>query len=185
MKIEKGQVGYIQQQKKINFLWLLAFIAIGLVIFFVGYLWTHTRANVFTVLAVLMVLPAAKRVISLVVFMPRKSVERERYERIKEKAGDGILVSEYVFTSTEKIVHLDFLLIRNRHVLGVTAPSIQDRDYMFQYLKDNVHRIVPECEVKVFDNDEKLLDYMERHEDTDSQKEQAEKIWNHLRTLAV
>ena len=74
--IDKGEFGYIRNQKKINLIWLAAFILIGVAIFICGYLLTKTRANIFTVIAVLMVLPAAKRVVALVVMMPRRGVER-------------------------------------------------------------------------------------------------------------
>ena len=58
MKVEKCQVGYISHQKKTDWIWLAAFVFIGIAIFLTGYFWTHTRANVFTVVAVLMVGPA-------------------------------------------------------------------------------------------------------------------------------
>ena len=185
MRIEKCQVGYIKQEKKVNWLWLLAFIVIALAVFIAGYLWTHTRANVFTVLSVLMVLPAAKRVVGLVVFLPRKGVDRARYEFIHSKAKEGILLAEYVFTSTEKIMHLDFVLIWKGKTLAVVAPSIQDKNYMIHYLEENVHRIAKEYEVKVFEKDEELLDFLEKNSGGDLTVESDEKVAAHLRTLAV
>jgi hypothetical protein len=185
MKIEKCHVGYIRYQKKIDWLWLLACIVVAIGIFLVGYLWMHTRANVFTVLAVLMVLPAAKRIVSLVVFLPRKGVAKERYDEIQEKAGEGTLFAEYVFTSTEKIMHLDFLLIKNGNVLGVMAPSYQDAEYMINYLEENVHRIAPDYHVKVFDRDEKLLNQLDKLTTIPGAPEKEEKLAAHLRSLAV
>ena len=61
MKIEKGEWGYLNRQKKMNLLCLAGFVLAGVAIFLVGYLWTHTRANIFTVLAILMVLPVRLR----------------------------------------------------------------------------------------------------------------------------
>ena len=44
--IDKGEFGYIRNQKKINLIWLAAFILIGVAIFICGYLLTKTRANI-------------------------------------------------------------------------------------------------------------------------------------------
>ncbi len=185
MKVEKCQVGYISHQKKTDWIWLAAFVFIGIAIFLTGYFWTHTRANVFTVVAVLMVLPAARRIVSLIVFLPRKGVAAERRDRILEKAGEGTLFSEYVFTSTEKIMHLDFLLIIKGNVLAVTAPSPQDVEYMRKYVEDNVHRIAPEYHVKIFESDERLLKYLEKLASRQGAGTRDEKLIAHMRSLAV
>ncbi len=183
--IDKGEFGYIRNQKKINLIWLAAFILIGVAIFICGYLLTKTRANIFTVIAVLMVLPAAKRVVALVVMMPRRGVERERYERMSQAAGEGILFTDYVFTSTEKIMHLDFLLIRNGNVLGVTAPSRQDVEYMKKYLADSVHKAAPDFHITVFDTDGQMIRHLDKLAQTEADPERTEKVREYLRSLAV
>lgn len=168
MKIEKCEPGYISHNKKINILWLIGFVLIAIGIFLIGYLWMHTRANIFTVLAVLMVLPAAKRVVALVVMMPRKEIDRKRYDEMKDLAGDSVLFTDYVFTSTEKIMHLDFLLIRAGHVLAVPAKSVQDIEYMKKYLTDSVHKIVPDYPVEVFDRDEEMQEALKALEQSET-----------------
>lgn len=183
--VDKCEFGYIRNQKKINMIWLLVFVLIGVAIFICGYLLTKTRANIFTVIAVLMVLPAAKRVVALVVMMPRKGVERERYEKVSQAVREGILFTDYVFTSTEKIMHLDFLLIKNGNVLGVLAPFRQDVEYMKKYLTDSVHKAAPEFHIKVFENDEKLIQYLDKLTQTEADPERTEKVREYLHSLAV
>lgn len=162
MRVEKGEQGYIRSRKRWDLLWLFVFVLIGIAIFFAGYFITKTRANIFTVLAVLMVLPGAKRIVALFVMIPRKSVEKERYEIVKAATGEGTLYTDYVFTSTEKIMHLDFLLVKNGNVLGVVASSKQDVTYMKKYLTDSVHKISTHFHVKIFDNDEAFLKQVDR-----------------------
>ena len=183
--VDKCEFGYIRNQKKINMIWLLVFVLIGVAIFICGYLLTKTRANIFTVIAVLMVLPAAKRVVALVVMMPRKGVERERYDKVSQAAREGILFTDYVFTSTEKIMHLDFLLIQNENVLGVMAPFRQDVEYMKKYLADSVHKAAPEFHIKVFESDERLIQYLDKLTQTEADPERTEKVREYLHSLAV
>ena len=77
----KCQFGYINKQKKFQFAMLMLYVLIGVGLFLIGLAVHKTRANLFTVLGILMVLPAAKRVIALVLMVPRKSVEKERLDR--------------------------------------------------------------------------------------------------------
>ena len=171
MKVEKGNPGYIRSRKKLDLICLLLFVVLGIAIFLSGYYITRTRANIFTVLAVLMVLPGAKRAVALFVMLPRRSVDRERYEKIKNEVGDGTLYCEYVFTSTEKIMHLDFLLVKNGNVLGVIAPSRQDIDYLKKYLPESVNKISDHYHVKLFDNDEEFLGQVKRLSQTEADEE--------------
>lgn len=184
-RIDKCCPGYIRNQKKVSFLWLFLFAAIGVAIFLTGYLLTHTRANIFTVAAVLVVLPAAKRIVNLVVMLPRSSVERERYDKMKVAVGDAVLYTDYVFTSTEKIMHMDFVVIKNGNVLGVTAPSKQDTGYMDKYVSDSIHKLAPEFKVRLFDTDEKLIKYLSDMAETETPPEREKKVAEYLHSLAV
>ncbi len=185
MIVDKCNPGYIANRKKISLLWLLGYLVVAVGIFLIGYFWTHTRANVLTVLAVLMVLPAAKRVVNLVVMIPRKSVSAERFEAVQAEVGEGILFTDYVFTSTEKIMHLDFVVIKNGNVLAVTAPSRQDVEYMKKYLEDCVHKAAPSYHVRVFDTDQELVKQLSRMSQVEGEKESEEKVVEFLRSLAV
>ncbi len=183
--IDKCRPGYIANQKKVSVLWLLFFAAIGVGIFLIGYFLTHTRANVFTVVAVLMVLPAAKRMVGLIVMMPRKSVEKERFDKMKEAVGEAVLYTDYVFTSTEKIMHLDFVVIKNGNVLGVIAPSKQDVSYLKKYFPDSIHKLAPDFKVQLFDMDEQLIKYLSKMKAEEPELAREEKIVEYLHSIAV
>lgn len=175
---------------------LLVFIAIGAVLFLAGFLITKTRANIFTVLAILMVLPAAKRVIALVVMLPRRSVERERYDRMKSSLPPNhVLLTDYVFTSTDHVMSLDFVIIGGQTVTGVcpgghasdTAAGKREREYMAYYLVKVVQEAAPEYRVQLLETDEQ---YFERYAkkggkeepETDEERDEVVKC---LKILAV
>lgn len=185
MKSEKGNLGYIKSRKKIDFLWLLAFIVLGVGIFLAGYFLTHVRANIFTVLSVLMVLPAAKRIVALIVLLPRKGVSRERYERIEPLIENGTLYVDYVFTSTDKIMQLDFLLVKNGNVLGVLANSKQDIDYMKKYMMDCVKKAAPGFHVQLFESDEKLISHVQHLTKTEADEGKEKALLEYLYSLAM
>lgn len=185
MKTKKGEYGYIAGQKKKNLMVLLVLIVIAIGIFLTGYFLHKTRANIFTVMAVLMVLPGAKRVVALVVMVPKKSLEKSRYDKVKELAGDSTLFVDYVFSSTEKIMHLDYVLIRNGNVLGVVAKSKQDVEYMKKYITDCVQKTVSSFHVKIVDTDEQFEKQLEKLTQVEVSPEQEEKVVDLIRGLGV
>ena len=103
MMYEKCTLGYLTKRKKAEILWIVFFVVLGVAIFLTGYLWSGVRANIFTVMAVLLVLPAAKHLVALIAMFRKKGVTKERYDKVKTAAGQAVLYTDYVFTSTEKM----------------------------------------------------------------------------------
>lgn len=159
----KCEPGYIQRQKRFQAVMLLVFIAIGIGLFLIGFVATKTRANVFTVLAILMVLPGAKRVIALVVMAPRRSVEQKRYDRMREALSpDAVLLTDYVFTSSEKIMNLDFVIVEGREVIGIRSVNERKRtretgEYMKDYLEKGIAGVADGYRVNILDSDESFF----------------------------
>ena len=185
MRVEKGAEGYIGKRKKVDAICLLFYIVLGIIIFLSGYFITKTRANIFTVLAVLMVLPGAKRMVALCVMLPRKSVSHERCEKIRAIADGGTLYVDYVFTSTEKIMHLDFLLVKNGNVLGVLASSKQDEDYIKKYLTGGVHKISSHYHVSLFSEDDEFVRQIRHLSQKEADKDKEKEVLEYLYSLIV
>ena len=76
--LEKGSFEYIKKKKKRKIIMVVAIIVIAAAIFGIGLLLNKmSRANIFTVLAILCVLPWAKQLVALIVLFPYHSVSRE------------------------------------------------------------------------------------------------------------
>lgn len=192
----KCEPDYIRKQKIFQSCMLFAFIAAAVGLFLIGFLITKTRANIFTVLAILMVLPAAKRVIALVVMLPRRSVERERYDRMKSTIlPDEVILTDYVFTSVDKVMSLDFVIIGGQTVTGVcpgghavdSATGKKEREYMVDYLSKMVQGAAPEYRIQLVETDEQFYErYAEiggkENSGTDEERDEVIKC---LKILAV
>lgn len=197
----KCEPGYIHRQKRFQTIMLLVFIAVGIGLFLIGYLATGTRANVFTVLAILMVLPGAKRVIALVVMLPRQSVVQERYDRMRKTLPpDAVLLTDYVFTSSEKIMNLDFVIIKDHDVIGIQSSYGNSRsrtngmkDYMKNYLQKGIAGVAEGYRVKLYDSDESFYKkYTEAGSGTGAEQtaeeeieQTVEEVVKYLKILAV
>lgn len=192
IKGRKCEFGYIQKQKTFQSLMLLLFVAVGVGLFLAGLLITGTRANIFTVLGILMVLPAAKRIIALVVMVPRRSVDKDRYDQMRETVSEeGVLYTDYVFTSPDKIMSFDFLIIQNQNVMGVLSEKKQEQAYILDYLQKGVDSQVSGYHVKLFSSDEEFYKFYRRMAGEDSQERDEEsvakqdKVSEYLKVLAV
>lgn len=147
---EKCTLGYLTKRKKAEILWIVFFVVLGVAIFLTGYLWSGVRANIFTVMAVLLVLPAAKHLVALIAMFRKKGVTKERYDKVKTAAGQAVLYTDYVFTIVGKNYAFRLLLVKNGNVLGVIAKS-QTGCAVFETIfdgcceKDGTRRIMCAC----------------------------------------
>lgn len=125
MKIERGDFGYIQARKRKALLGTILMAVIGVAIFVTGLLLNKmSNRNVFTIIAVLFVLPGAKFLVAYIVTFPYQSVSRERYDKVKSALTENMtLYTDLVITSSEKVMHLDFIAVGNGQVIGLVGPK--------------------------------------------------------------
>lgn len=193
LKGTKCGYGYIHKQKIFQSLMLLLFIGIGVGLFLIGLAVTGTRANIFTVLGILMVLPGAKRVIAIVVLLPYKSVEQERLDAVKQQLSpEAVLLTDYVFTSTDKVMHLDFVIIDRENVIGILDSKKKNRDYMQEYLQKGVTTAASSYKVKLCDSEKEFQNFYDRvlagkkqNGISDDGQKRQEAVISYLKILAV
>ena len=163
-ELERGSFEYIKKKKKKHMSAMLLQILAGVIIFVIGLLLNkYDKVNICTVVAILMVLPAAKHLVEFIVMFPYKSVTRERYD---------------------KVMDLDFVIITDNQVLGLIGKKDQDAGYIEKYLKDSLkNNGLEEFTVKIFEDEDKFIKCIpERsYESTKLQEE----CFLYVRTLVV
>lgn len=148
LKKEKGQYGYLNYKKIYQLIMTLIFLIIVLAVMAGGYLYYKTLSNVFTVLAIVIVIPAAKYGVGYIVLIPYKEPEKDRYEELESK--DYILLSELVITSEEKIMNLDFAAIKDKRAYCFISHKKTDIRYTEKYLKKILNSEFDGVAVKLF-----------------------------------
>lgn len=136
-KLEKGVYGYLKSKKKDALVHTIFMVLIGIAIFIVGLLLNKMEtANIFTVFAFLMVLPAAKSFVSVIVLFPYKSITIETKQRLENYAGEqDIVLYDVVFTSSEKVMHLDCIYITGHQIIGYTSRKKDNVKIIQEYFK--------------------------------------------------
>lgn len=141
-KLKKGEHNYINYKKKYSLVKAFVFLLIGLLIFVIGlFLNKFEVRNIFSVIAITMIIPIANSVVNYIVFFRFRSVEKELYECIIAlKKENDIFYTDVVFTSPEKIMFLAFLAVAGNEVIGFLDDKKGDAKYIKNYLQDNIKK---------------------------------------------
>lgn len=201
-RAEKGEFGYISSEKKKYLTKIIVYILIAAGIFLTGLLLNKfSKANIFTVLAILMVLPWARAVVGYVVLIPYKSVSRERYEKVRAAISEKQkLYTDMVITSPETSMELDFLVKGDGAVIALMgkvnkgfATSLvmgkdgQDINYVSNYLTKGCRNWAPNCRVKVYESsmEEKFIRSIKEMEERETDPKEEEELTAFLHSIIV
>ena len=159
-KKAKGEWGYIDYQRiRVMLITLVLYVcAVGL--YLLGYLSLHTNKSIWSVLAILAVLPASKSMVNLIMFLRFRSLDRAVYDEFNKAAGDAPALYEAPYTTYEKTYFVDALMCRNNTVtvcyLGKPSrKSSHDKD--LKALSDHLATVLKndgfnDCTIKIYDS---------------------------------
>ena len=187
MKISKGDRGYIEAKKKRSILLTLLMALLGIVVFLVGFFLNEmSNRNIFTVAAILFVLPGAKFLVGFIVVFPYRSVSRERYEKIKNHTGEGMqLYTDMVITSSDKVMNLDFAVVGNKQVICLVGKSGQDIGCIRKYLSDGVSNWGSGYKVKVVESEKIFINELDAVNIVETDSEEEDNVKSFLTSLIV
>ncbi|MCD7825610.1 MAG: hypothetical protein LUH14_06595 [Clostridiaceae bacterium] len=187
MNKKRGEFGYLKAKKKKSLLGTFAMALAGFVIFFLGlFLNDMSKQNIFTIIAVLFVLPGAKFLVGYIVVFPYHAVSKERFDRVKEKMPENAqLYTDMVITSAEKVMHLDFAVVGNGQVIALTGPEKQDLAYVRNYLTKGVHNWGTEYKVKILDSEKRFLLEVSAMQVKEADKTEEDRVKSFLISLVV
>ena len=135
---KKGEQGYISFMKKFNLLITAVCFLFAAGLFLIGISIYESKANVFTIIGALFVIPAARFMTVWFLFLPHKSVTKEDYDKVfgAMKAGN-LLYADVLLTSTEKAYGIPYLVVTGDKIF---AYSVKDVSKLEEYLKDILKR---------------------------------------------
>lgn len=148
MKKEKGQYGYLNYKKIYQLIMTLTCLLVVLAVMTGGYLYYKTLSNICTVIAIVIVIPAAKFGVGYIVLFPYKAPEKERYDELE--SADYRLLSELVITSEEKIMNLDFAAVKDKRAYCFISNKKTEPHDTEKYLKKILNSEFDGVGVKVF-----------------------------------
>ncbi len=188
-KLERGQYGYLIEKKQKALFGTFLMVLIGIVIFITGLLLNKMEAtNVFTVIAICMVMPAAKYFVSYVVLFPYKPMSLETKNRLDSYAKeDDTVLYDVVFTSSEKVMHLDCIYVTGHQIVGYTSRKKDNVQVMQDYLKKELKLRCLSYVIYIATEEKQLKDRMKLRGDetAETNTEVKEEVLSMLRTFTV
>lgn len=149
-KVKKGDYGYISYEKKKRILITVVAFAIPLVIYLTGLWQTGTKKNLFTFVAIMGCLPAAKCAVSMILICLQKSMAFEVYTQIKEHVRDMTVIYEATVSSYEKNLSMPCIVITGLHVVCYCDDPKADAAFAEKHIKKILQGNSYRANVKVF-----------------------------------
>lgn len=124
LKSKKGLYGYFAAEKKRRIIITVVMFLIPLMIFMSGYLYSGSRNNLMTVVAMVGLIPASLSMVSLIMIMMRHSLPKEEFDAIDPHIGSLTFAYELYMTSEKENAMVDCIVICGNEVVGlVTDPK--------------------------------------------------------------
>ncbi len=186
-RVERCEYGRIREVKRKNITGMLCMIAIGVAIFVLGlFLNKFDKRNIFTVVAILFVLPMARYLSTLLVTLPYKTPDKALYERVKETVPKGsILFSDYLFTSPERAMGMSFFVLTGNELIGLATSEKEKTEKMTEYLSTELKRRAIPGKVTVHKEQDKFFSALKRIDAATRTEEEMQELIEFLRSLAV
>lgn len=119
-KYNKFEKGYLTNRKRKLFMNVALNVLSAVVIFIFGLLLNKMQPrNIFSVLALLFVLPVGRSLATYFILLPYKELKPDCLSKAEEVIKNrGILLYSPVFTSAENVMHLDLIAVFKGRILG-------------------------------------------------------------------
>ncbi|MBP3616915.1 MAG: hypothetical protein J6J38_02650 [Lachnospiraceae bacterium] len=186
-RIERCEYGRIRSEKRRLFIGVLSMIAIGVAIFVLGlFLNKFEKRNIFTVVAVLFVLPMARYLATLLIMLPHKTPERALYEQVKTVIPRGsILLSDYLFTSSERAMGVSFLVLTGHELIGLVERDKEKTDKITVFLSGELKKREIPGKVVLYEDANRFTEALKRIPEATRTEEEMKELLEFLRSLAV
>lgn len=119
----KGKRGYLKGKKLKNLLIVILFIGLIAGLMITGILITGNKKNIFTIMAILNVLPMAHFLTALIAAFPYKSPALDEYESVCTGKEDAMLTEIIVTSPKLKAAELSYVCINDDNVYAY-SPSL-------------------------------------------------------------
>lgn len=156
----KGTHFYIKKQTLFEIVKTLILFLMAFGIFFIGYYTLGTKKSLWSVIAVLALLPASKSLVGVIMFARYRSIPDELYERVSESIGKLPALYENILTTSEKSYYLPAIVYYKGSLIALLDSSIKETDKITQHLNYILRNGgYKDISVKVYNKD---LDFFER-----------------------
>lgn len=153
LTVDKGSYGYVDTYKKHQLKKVLMWVGFIVAIIIVGFIVFKTRKNYATILAVLLVLPAAKTLVAYIIMIPFKTDKQEYYQEVSKLINDKMtLLSDLVVTKYEGVMMYSLVVIIQGNVYAFVHPQKIKVNQLKSYMTTIVRQCGGDQDAEIFES---------------------------------
>ncbi len=157
MRELKGTFGYIRKQTLFEAVKTVVLFAMALGIFMIGYKTLGTKKSLWSVFAILALLPASKSLVGLIMLLRFRSLPESEYIKLSSVIGSIPAIYESILTTSSKAYFVPVICC----IACTVTVLIPDGKYESAEIKKHIETVLNngghKAVVKVFDNKEEFI----------------------------
>jgi hypothetical protein len=139
MKYNKGESGYLQEKQKRAWIYVILFAAVIAALLVIGILIWGSNQNVLTVAAIVMVLPAARFGVNLIMLAPKKPSDAAVIRETEKTAPDLMRLYDMVIGTSKKPVGTGAIVISDSALCIYETQKDTDVDFLTNQVNNFLH----------------------------------------------
>ena len=139
MKYNKGESGYLQEKQKRAWIYVILFAAVIAALLVAGVLIWGSNQNVLTVTAVVMVLPAARFGVNLIMLASKKPSDAGVIRQTDEAAPDLMRLYDMVIGTSKKPVGTEAIVISDSALCIYETQKDTDTSFLADQVNNFLH----------------------------------------------
>ncbi len=161
-KISKGEYGHLDNYKRIRLIHgiiilfiIIALITISLIIF-------HSRKSILTIIACVMAIPFAERILGYFIVFKYKSVDKENHSKITAYDINDKLLYDVTVSNGDKILYYPVIFMNTEEIFIFDAGYTENRDLC----RDNLVKVfeLKDTKIEFFDNPDDFAESVKKAE---------------------
>lgn len=132
----RGTHLYIKKQSIFEIIKCIILFAMALGIFFIGYCTLGTKKSLFSVFAVLALLPASKALVGVIMFLRYRSLPDDMYDRIKNAVGTLPVLYENILTTSEKSYYIQAIVYAKGNIVALMEDGRSNVEIITTHLRN-------------------------------------------------
>ena len=134
-RARKGEWGYFKSERVRRIAMTAAIFAAAFLILITGMMYFKTQRNIMTVVSMVCMIPAVMSLVSVIMFMMRKSLPEEEYRALAKHEGSLTVAYELYMTSEKQNALVDCLVICGNEIVGYVSDKKTDARFAADHLQ--------------------------------------------------
>lgn len=185
----KGNYLYIKKQFIFELIVTIVLFAMAFGLYLIGLITLKTNKSLWSVIAVLAMLPACKSLVGVIMFARFRSLSEDVYLKYTNVAGNIPCLYENVITTSKKSYYLPIIACRNNNIVAYCNVKKSDdiktlTEHFELVLKNGGHKVAT---IKIYDKEEAFLKRLSEMNSisSDDKLYSAEAIFNTIKAVSL